>query len=1263
MINSTKLPRAGTWLFFGLAMALLPIKVLAECSAEYVGLATINELSDKEQFIEVKILSATIEDSIYSDWSLDFCSTDGKNNPTVECAFDLPLSGAGIDTDGEPWLVRRGLGDAEIDLAGLDVRLKDDEGRTIDYVRVGPGAGDPRVPDPGCDSGDLPYDNYLPLVGGQAGQFARRMPDGTGDWSMSTGASDGKSTDSETNDGDSTGPEITVDGDGVFAGNALTFEISLSEPLNSDTSITFSTRNDTAEAPGDYQPYTDQTLTIPANSTTATVSIATVEDGDRNVERMFLELSSSSEGYIAEGVAIGEIWPNALGLWRFEQDATDSSGNGLDGDVSLWFGYEDRDPARGGNPGTCFYGELPNDIFEYGRFSVADNDLLDLSEALTVTAWVRRDESGSGYVLSKGGNYQWIADSDGRLFWSWDGGSLVTAPDTLARGQWVHVAVTYRSGEQILYINGQVEDTGTYTGSLTVNTDDLTVGRESFGDVWGTSSRFDGAIDELHIYGDALSQAAISRIYGLTYPCGQTPVLSYFQLEIPASASVCTPITATLTAYDTTDSVMTGYEGEVNLSTSSGHGRWNNGTGAGVLSPAPDTSDDGAASYQFDQADAGEVDLVFSNTHADQLTITAWDQAAGVSVTSNPVEFVENALFIENNDTLGDDLIAGRTHSYQVSMLKRDADSQECGVATDYDGIHGLKAWLERSAEDPGGQAPKLDSSEASLTTPSTQPANNNFTVNFDAGTGGFTLTPPDVGRYTLNLLDDTSGFAQDLNGDPLPIISASANAPWTARPFAISVEAMGNPGATDASGPVYRIAGEDFTLRVGGRVYDSNDDGDGNGIVDAGANPLDNGLAASFGIEGETVVLSHQLIAPDPANAPGQLSGPELQAADFSNGLAEKAGFQFDEVGIIDLSGAIKDGNYLGAGGTRTDRIRGARRPVGRFRPAWFEVSIDPGTFSSVPLSTDRTTCATARNWVYTGEPFGWEVPAEISITPKNLNASTVENYAGTPFQLMDQNDLRFGAFPASDIGTNGVDGTPLQLEASLSAASLGAGTGGTLLYTFATGDEFRYPKSLNTRVPGFAPQPVMTMEDITDDDSVTVADPATDLPRDFTPTATFEIRYGRITLENSYGPEDKELTIPMTAEVYGSGGFEPHLEESCWFYNLAENTTVNYDNSVLDSTQTEVVEVTDTELTLSGARPRVSPSNYDYRLRLSAPEQAESADEQGIYVGLDAGNDWLRDYWDADNPNVRVNPYAWATFGVYRGNDRIIYWQEVLN
>jgi MSHA biogenesis protein MshQ len=42
-------------------------------------------------------------------------------------------------------------------------------------------------------------------------------------------------------------------------------------------------------------------------------------------------------------------------------------------------------------------------------------------------------------------------------------------------------------------------------------------------------------------------------------------------------------------------------------------------------------------------------------------------------------------------------------------------------------------------------------------------------------------------------------------------------------------------------------------------------------------------------------------------------------------------------------------------------------------------------------------------------------------------------------------------------------------------------------------------------------------------------------------------------------------------------------------------------------------------------------------------------------------AVDDWLKFDWDDDVGTAIENPWAVATFGRYRGNDRIIYWREV--
>jgi hypothetical protein len=165
----------------------------------------------------------------------------------------------------------------------MDVRLKDSSGRTIDYVQVGPGAGDSRIPDSSCDAGELPYDSDVPPVSGQAGKFAKRLPDGTGNWSMDTGASDGKSTKSTTNDNDATGPLINVYGDGVFAGGSVVFRIALpsGEVASEDIQIQYETEDNTATAPEDYS-MRSGTATIYAGANSVDIPVSTVKDSTQS---------------------------------------------------------------------------------------------------------------------------------------------------------------------------------------------------------------------------------------------------------------------------------------------------------------------------------------------------------------------------------------------------------------------------------------------------------------------------------------------------------------------------------------------------------------------------------------------------------------------------------------------------------------------------------------------------------------------------------------------------------------------------------------------------------------------------------------------------------------------------------------------------------------------------------------------------------------------------------------------------------------------
>lgn len=521
--------------------------------------------------------------------------------------------------------------------------------------------------------------------------------------------------------------------------------------------------------------------------------------------------------------------------------------------------------------------------------------------------------------------------------------------------------------------------------------------------------------------------------------------------------------------------------------------------------------------------------------------------------------------------------------------------------------------------------------------------------LNFDSsGTAIFPIRYEDVGSLSLKAeyegTGDEAGLLMEGQDD------------FVARPARFEVIVDGNPGALDlAEAGKFRIAGESFNVEV------------------RSLNALGN-LTPNFGKESpkENVVLDVEPPTDPDAAVPNlpNLGGPGL--GDFDNSCDTPEGgkacgeFSWEEVGAFALMPTLDDeidDVYLG-----TASVEGILLPyVGRFWPKYFDISIDDGVFSSKPLAPQARTICTEegdRHWVYTGEPFGWKSAAQIIITPKNSRDDPVKNYSGTSFQLLEPTDVRsaLGDFPVNEKVEKDAEGNLLKLHATLEEVnSFEEGNDGVLVYVFDAEDEFRYPKTLNARVDEYIPNPVFTLQKFEDSDGVTAQNPSSFFDKTFEPSADddFKIRYGRIRLENAYGPENTALPIPLTAEVYRENGFERHEDESCWFYDLSENAELNFDDSDLNGSQTQVVEVSDVGLTLENGMAQTSPN--DYRLRLSAPGVPEESDQKGVHVKLNVGNDWLKDFWDPDEPSALKDPSAWATFGVYRGNDRIIYWREV--
>lgn len=240
------------------------------------------------------------------------------------------------------------------------------------------------------------------------------------------------------------------------------------------------------------------------------------------------------------------------------------------------------------------------------------------------------------------------------------------------------------------------------------------------------------------------------------------PTLGRLEVSVGALASVCVAQPVTITAFDSLGNVFDDYTGTVELFSSRGHGVFASGPdAAGTLAELP--ADDGAASYTFAAADNGQITLSFSNQLAETTTLTATDVDAAVAGQSAAVTFSENALVVTTVDSLGADVVAGRDHDFELALYRRDA-AGDCGIVDSYD-PPSLKASITRSAADPNGIAPSIDSQNLN-SAPTAMP------VAFEAGIARWSLATADVGQYSIEWLDDSLAYSDT------PLTGASPSSP-----------------------------------------------------------------------------------------------------------------------------------------------------------------------------------------------------------------------------------------------------------------------------------------------------------------------------------------------------------------------------------------------------------------------------------------------------------------------------------------------------
>jgi hypothetical protein len=195
--------------------------------------------------------------------------------------------------------------------------------------------------------------------------------------------------------------------------------------------------------------------------------------------------------------------PNLVAWYRFDGDASDSSGNGL-------HGKEMGDPTyEAGVLGQAIHLDGDGDYVDCGN-----SPQFDITNFITFTYWIKvfKFDKPWNTVLSKGDN-SWRSSRARRNNFieaavTGTTGDFTYGVTPVDDGQWHHVGFVYDGQRTCLYVDGEVDASEPSSGQINVSSYPLWIGENSQfpGSCWN------GLIDDVQIYNRALSQEEVQII-------------------------------------------------------------------------------------------------------------------------------------------------------------------------------------------------------------------------------------------------------------------------------------------------------------------------------------------------------------------------------------------------------------------------------------------------------------------------------------------------------------------------------------------------------------------------------------------------------------------------------------------------------------------------------------------------------------------------------------------------------------------------------
>ena len=152
-----------------------------------------------------------------------------------------------------------------------------------------------------------------------------------------------------------------------------------------------------------------------------------------------------------------------------------------------------------------------------GYAEVADSTSLNITTAITLSAWVRFKEGQYASIISKTSStngFQWYVGTQTIKQKFYIGSASSTgSTNFIPLDTWAYVSVVYNGTLIQYYLNGQTDGSQSLVASIPTNALDLFIGQNNFG-----SERFKGVVDDVLIYDEALTATEILNNYNVGLP-------------------------------------------------------------------------------------------------------------------------------------------------------------------------------------------------------------------------------------------------------------------------------------------------------------------------------------------------------------------------------------------------------------------------------------------------------------------------------------------------------------------------------------------------------------------------------------------------------------------------------------------------------------------------------------------------------------------------------------------------------------------------